>query len=93
MTVSDRVLEDLSMKHHQVSGIFTLAVSPAEWNRYRLSNKQMEFYEQNGYLAGIRTLDDEPIQIPCEQLKRLVSVGNKMEGQFFPLLFDPSLSL
>jgi ectoine hydroxylase-related dioxygenase (phytanoyl-CoA dioxygenase family) len=67
------VLEDLSIKHHPVSGIFTLPASPEEWNRYRLNVEQVEFYEQNGYLAGVRMLDDEQIQILRDELNVLTN--------------------
>jgi hypothetical protein len=64
-------MEDLSIKHHPVNDIFARPASPEEWDRYRLTVKQVEFYEQNGYLAGVRMLNDEQIQILRDELNVL----------------------
>lgn len=37
-------------------------------NRFRLSDEQVAFYEEQGYLAGVRVLQDEQIQILREEL-------------------------
>src|SRR6266571_2113657 len=83
MTGSDKVLEDLSIKHHPVSGIFTVPASPEEWNRYRLSIEQVNFYEQNGYLAGVRMLDEEQIQILRYELNGLTSPSHPGRHLFY----------
>ena len=43
----------------------------------------------NVFRDGVLSASDQP---PLEGVPA-ISMGNKMEGQFFPLLFDPSLSL
>ena len=68
-----RVIEDLSIKHHPVSGIFPFPANPEEWNRYRLNVEQLEFYEESGYLAGVRMLNDEQVQILRDELNVLTN--------------------
>ena len=51
--------EDLSVRHDLVGNLFTKPSTPEEWARHRLSDEQVEFYRENGYLAGVRMLTDE----------------------------------
>jgi ectoine hydroxylase-related dioxygenase (phytanoyl-CoA dioxygenase family) len=52
---------DLSTRHDLVGDLLQLPKRPAEWNRYKLSDEQVAFYHEQGYLAGVRILDDEQI--------------------------------
>jgi ectoine hydroxylase-related dioxygenase (phytanoyl-CoA dioxygenase family) len=53
---------DLSTRHELVGDLLELPKSPAEWERYRLSDEQVAFYHEHGYLAGVRILTDEQIE-------------------------------
>jgi len=53
--------QDLSRKHHLIGTLFTWPRSEAEWQAFKLSADQVSFYRQNGYLAGIRLLNDEQV--------------------------------
>ncbi|HWG44400.1 MAG TPA: phytanoyl-CoA dioxygenase family protein [Gemmataceae bacterium] len=55
------MVEDLSRRHNLVSDLFTLPQSAAEWQRYRLSDEQVRFFHEQGYLSGIRILSDEQV--------------------------------
>ena len=50
--------EDLSRYHRPVSELFPTAT---EWDSYRLSDEQVRFYREHGYLAGIRMLNDDQV--------------------------------
>ena len=52
---------DLSKRHDLVGDLISLPKSPAEWNRYKLTDQQVAFYHEQGYLAGIRILSEEQI--------------------------------
>jgi len=71
------MLADLSQHHRPLTQLFQTQKTVDDWNQYRLTNDQVEFFHEYGYLAGIRALNDEQI----DELRR---------GQFFPILFDPS---
>lgn len=52
---------DLSTRHDLVGDLFSLPRTAAEWGQYRLSDEQVAFYHEQGYLAGVRILSDEQI--------------------------------
>ena len=52
---------DLSTRHELVGDLFRLPKTCAEWDRYKLSDEQVAFYHEQGYLAGVRILTDEQI--------------------------------
>jgi ectoine hydroxylase-related dioxygenase (phytanoyl-CoA dioxygenase family) len=53
---------DLAQRHGPISGLFPRLDSPADAERYRLSDDQVAFFHENGYLAGIRILDDAQVE-------------------------------
>ena len=53
--------QDLSSKHHLIGRLFTWPRSEAEWQAFKLSADQVAFYRKNGYLAGIKLLNDEQV--------------------------------
>jgi ectoine hydroxylase-related dioxygenase (phytanoyl-CoA dioxygenase family) len=53
--------QDLSRKHHLIGTLFTWPRSDAEWQAFKLSAEQVSFYRQNGYLTGIKLLNDEQV--------------------------------
>jgi ectoine hydroxylase-related dioxygenase (phytanoyl-CoA dioxygenase family) len=52
---------DLSARHELVGDLLSLPRSPGEWERYKLTDEQVAFYHEQGYLRGIRILTDEQI--------------------------------
>ncbi|HYE15770.1 MAG TPA: phytanoyl-CoA dioxygenase family protein, partial [Pyrinomonadaceae bacterium] len=66
------MLEDLSNYHEPVGRLFPRPASREEWGQYRLSREQVEFYRANGYLAGVRVLDDSQVEALRAELKELV---------------------
>jgi len=52
---------DLSTHHKPIGDLFSLPKSRDEWDRYRLSDDQVKFYHEHGYLTGVRILTDDQI--------------------------------
>lgn len=52
---------DLSTRHELIGDLLNLPKTKADWDRYRLTEEQVAFYHDQGYLAGIRILTDEQI--------------------------------
>ena len=63
------MIEDLSRFHHSVSELFPRLV---DCERYRLSDEQIDFYKENGYLAGIKLLNEEQLEVLRRELLELV---------------------
>ena len=79
------MVEDLSTFHNLISDLFVTPRTADEWERYRLSSDQVEFYRENGYLAGIRLLNDDQIEVLRKELAELVDPahpGNKFFYEF-----------
>ena len=49
------MVEDLSRYHAPITKLFH---APAGWGRYGLTDEQVAFYEEHGYLSGVRMFDD-----------------------------------
>jgi ectoine hydroxylase-related dioxygenase (phytanoyl-CoA dioxygenase family) len=77
--------EDLSVYHHAISTIFPRISNPLNHDRYRLTDEQVGFFNENGYLAGLRILHDSEIETLREELKELLNPeapGNNLFYEF-----------
>ncbi len=61
---------DLSQFHHPVAD-FLDAERASSLERFRLTPEQLQFYNENGYVAGVRVLSDEQCDRLCDQLTEL----------------------
>lgn len=62
--------EDLSKYHAPVTELFS---TPRGWDGFRLTDEQVDFYEENGYLAGVRMLDAAQVERLRAELKELMN--------------------
>ncbi len=53
---------DYASRHERVSDLFPWPQSRGEWDKYALSRDQIDFYKEEGYLAGVRILDAKQIE-------------------------------
>jgi len=65
------VAQDLSRFDKPLGDLLRLPRSAREWEPYRLSDERVRFYHENGYLKGVRILDDRQIGILREELAGL----------------------
>ena len=75
--------DDLSTRHGLISNLFAVPDSDEEWRRFQLSNDQIEFYKENGYLSGIRMLSDTQIDVLREELVALAEPSNERNRLFY----------
>lgn len=79
------MVEDLSKYHNLIGNLFEKPQTPGEWDRYRLDPEQVQFYHENGYLKGIKLLNDQQIEVLRKELAELVDSdhpGNKLFYEF-----------
>lgn len=76
------MVDDLSRQHQPVSDLFPPLPDKDQWDQYRLTQEQLEFFNKNGYVAGIRILSDEQVDALNEELARLADPGHPGH-QFF----------
>lgn len=77
------MVTDLSRVHQPVGDLFQIPRTAAEWDRYRLSEEQVSFYHENGYLAGVGMLTDEQVERLRGELGELVDPAHPGHGLFY----------
>jgi ectoine hydroxylase-related dioxygenase (phytanoyl-CoA dioxygenase family) len=65
---------DLSNYAHPVSEMFKWPRTAKEWTKYELTKEQVDFFQANGYLSGIKLLDDLQIDQLKEQLLEVMDI-------------------
>ena len=74
---------DLSKVHELVSDIFKKPASQKEWDQYKLSKEQVDFFNEQGYLAGIKMLDEEQIERLRNDLSGLTQTDHPGHDLFY----------
>jgi len=64
-------VKDLSTVHGLVSDLFRWPETPEEWNLYKLPAEKIEFFKRNGFVSGIKMLDEEQIKRIKEELAEI----------------------
>ncbi|MEK6334471.1 MAG: phytanoyl-CoA dioxygenase family protein [Acidobacteriota bacterium] len=77
------MIEDLSKQHGPLSKLFKRPNTSEDWNQYRLTKDQIEFFHANGYLAGIRLLNDEQIETLRAELAELIDPAHSGHALFY----------
>jgi hypothetical protein len=67
-------VKDLSEVHEQVANLFPWPKTVEGWDQYRLSEDQVKFYNENGYLPGIKMLNEEQLGLLRNELFQLVNL-------------------
>ena len=74
---------DLSTIHERVNDLFPWPQRAEEWDRYRLSEEQVAFFNQNGYLAGIPMLTEEQVSTLRSQLAEITDASDPGNSLFY----------
>jgi hypothetical protein len=74
------MIEDLSRYHHPISNLFPRRTG---WERYRLSDEQVRFYREHGYLAGVKMLNDAQLDVLRRELLELVDPAHPGHSLFY----------
>ena len=77
------MIEDLSLRHELVSDLFQLPKTPAEWSKHCLAAGQVEFYRQNGYLPGVRLLNDQQVEALRDEVTELADRSHPGHQLFY----------
>ena len=77
------MIEDLSRRHTPISNLFPQPRTREAWNRYSLTNEQLEFYRECGYVAGIQVLDDRQVEVLRAQTTELLNPNHPGRRLFY----------
>jgi hypothetical protein len=75
--------EDLSKYDHPIGSLFPKPAGAEDWRQYRLSDDQIKFYREHGYLAGIRLLNDHQIEALRIEVLELVDPNHPGNSLFY----------
>lgn len=71
--------EDLSRYHHPITDLF----AANDFERYQLTEEQVGFYEENGYLAGVKVLNEQQLDALRGELAELVDPAHPGHELFY----------
>jgi hypothetical protein len=74
---------DLSFHHEPITTLFPRPDTAAEWASYRVSDEQVRFFEEYGYLAGIRMLTFEQVDSLRDELAALTNASHPGHDLFY----------
>ncbi len=76
-------VRDYSLDDRPVSTLFPQPSTPAEWERYRLSDDQVRFFHEHGYLAGVRLLTGDQVDALRGELAGLMDPAHPGHALFY----------
>jgi ectoine hydroxylase-related dioxygenase (phytanoyl-CoA dioxygenase family) len=76
------MVADLSTRHEPV-GTLLGDLAARDPDAFRLSDEQVAFYHERGYLAGVRLLSDEQVETLRGELAELVDPSHPGNGLFY----------
>ena len=75
--------DDLSEHHGPLTGLFSAPASSAEWDACRLTREQLEFFDEHGYVAGVRVFDEAQLGVLRAELSELADPAHPGHGLFY----------
>lgn len=76
-------VKDLSQVHQLVGDLFKWPTSKEEWGNYKLSEDQISFFNENGFLAGVKMLDDGQINFLRNELAEIADVNHPAHSLYY----------
>jgi ectoine hydroxylase-related dioxygenase (phytanoyl-CoA dioxygenase family) len=73
-------VEDLSLRSGLIGDLFP---KNPDWDSYRLTEEQVAFFHENGYLAGVRVLDDRQVDALLADLESLMDPASPGHELFY----------
>ncbi len=74
--------EDLSTRPGLISDLFAVPQDSAEWDKYRLSDDQVNHFHAFGYVAGVKTLGPQQVERLKEELGPITDPAHPGNGLF-----------
>ncbi len=76
-------VKDLSEIHEQITNMFLWPKTKNDWDQYRLTKEQVDFFNENGYLQGIKMLNTEQLEVLRKELFELADPSNEGNKLFY----------
>lgn len=76
-------IQDYANYHHPLINLFEQPKSRKDWEKYKLTEEQISFYHENGYLSGIKLLEDCQIDFLNNELTELLDPSHPSNHLFY----------
>ncbi len=76
-------VKDLSHAHELVSHLFQWPSTKEEWENYQLSDEQVSFFNENGFLAGVKMLDVAQINFLRDELSEIADANHPAHELYY----------
>lgn len=76
-------MNDLAERHQMISEMFPRISAKREWEKYKLSDEQVEFFNENGYLADIKILEEEQVDQLNKELAEIADPSHPQHKLFY----------
>ena len=76
-------MKDLSKLHELITDMFSWPQTKQEWEQYALSDEQVAFFHENGYLAGVKLIEDYHVEQLRKELKDLTNETHEGRELFY----------
>ena len=76
-------VKDLSEVHEIISDLFKWPASAEEWEQYKLSKEQLEFFKENGYISNIKLLEKKQIEELNKELAQIMDPDHEGHKLFY----------
>ena len=75
--------KDLSINHQPLTDLFPQPSSPEQWSAFQLSKEQIQHFDDQGYISGIKLLNDEQIKALNNELAEMVNPDHEGHELFY----------
>ena len=76
-------VKDLSEVHHLITDLFEWPSNKSDWEQYKLSQEQIDFFSENGFLGGVKILDEKQIDRLRNELDGLTDPASPGHELFY----------
>jgi hypothetical protein len=83
MSTATAEVKDLSTIHALIADFFKTPQTPEEWDKYRLTDEQVAFYHENGYLNNIKLLEEWQVDQLNAELAEISSPSHPGQPLFY----------
>jgi hypothetical protein len=81
--MTNTMVKDLSAVHQLITDLFKWPSSKDEWEQFKLSQEQIDFFHENGFLAGVKMLDEKQIEFLKNEIAELADTGHPGHHLFY----------
>ncbi len=75
--------KDLSKVHTLISDLFKWPDTKKDWEQFLLNKEQLDFFQQNGFLAGVKMLENDQVDVLRNELTELADINHPGHHLFY----------